>query len=197
MLWWLGGRRKRKVYREICISMERKDRWRGEIRGFRCVESPGLRKMFQRWRLRMMTKCSSRRGCQWWLGAEWGNRVLTWDPCGWLGWTRESYYSKTNHQEQLGAGECNRVCFWFWVCKRGYWSRVSERLPESLESRQQGGRGLRDDGSSEQSRATEFAYIPHTEEGDERHELPEYLRNLFEETCKRLTSAQAQKVLEV
>ena len=66
-----------------------------------------------------------------------------------------------------------------------------------LESRQQDGRGLRDDGSSEQSRATEFASIPHTKEGDERHKLPEYLRNLFEETCKRLTSAQAQKVLGV
>ena len=69
--------------------------------------------------------------------------------------------------------------------------------PESLESRQQGGKGLRDDGSSEQSRAAEFANIPHTEEGDERHKLPEYLRNLFEETRKRLASAQAQKVLAV
>ena len=59
--------------------------------------------------------------------------------------------------------------------------------PESLESRQQDGRGLRDDGSSKQSRATEFASIPHTKEGDERHKLPEYLRNIFEETCKRLT----------
>ena len=48
----LGGRKKRKVYMVICISMERKNRWRREIRGFGCVESPGLRKVFQRWRLR-------------------------------------------------------------------------------------------------------------------------------------------------
>ena len=65
------------------------------------------------------------------------------------------------------------------------------------ESRPLDNKGELSGGCPEHRNATGFADTPHMKSGEGYTQLPEYLRALYDETCKRLTSKQAEKVLAV